>query len=343
MFSKSKFLAPFGPDTRFYRGNLHGHSTHSDGNYSPETVAQIYQNLGYDFTCLSDHLWSDPRFGAKTVLDASRLNTSRFITIPSAELHCLGKKYDNDGLWHVIANGLPLDFEVASHTETAAELVARAAAAGAYVTLAHPEWYSMTMDEAMGVSHAHGVEIYNHSCVLGSTRGGGFAIADYLLQEGKKLTLTATDDSHFQIEDGGGGWVMVAADTLSADAIVAALIAGQFYSSTGPDIHRVQFADGILQIACSPAHSITLVGAGHVAKFVTATKGNGTKGNGTKGGGEVGDKGAGANGSSESGGEALTRADFDMQGFASDWFRISIRDEAGRMAWSNPYWLADLV
>jgi len=305
------FLAPFQPRTRLYRGNLHGHSTASDGKLSPEQVVGFYKDNGYDFTCLSDHLWSDKRFAAARVTDGHALDTDEFITIPSAELHCFGKAYDNDGLWHIVANGLPLDFEMATETEGAPELIQRAKDAGAYVSLAHPEWYSMTMEEAAITSHAHAVEIYNHSCTTGSARGSGMAVADYLLQEGHQISFTATDDSHFERPDGAGGWVMVAAEDLTADAIVAALKAGHHYSSTGLDFHDIQFHDGILTLSCSPASSIMISGAGHTAQAIN--------------------------------GQDLTAAEFDVSNMSSEWFRITIRDDNGRMAWTNPYWFAELV
>ena len=66
----------------------------------------------------------------------------------------------------------------------------------------------MTTDEAMQVAAADAVEIYNHSCVVTSARGSGISIADYLLNEVN--SFTATDDSHFELPDWGGGWVMVA-------------------------------------------------------------------------------------------------------------------------------------
>ena len=123
-------LPPFAAQNRFYRGNLHGHSTHSDGCLSPQVVVDRYAGLGYDFTCLSDHLWINDAFAARTVYDASSLNSTDFITLPSAELHCFGKRFDQDGLWHIVANGLPVDFACPDDTETAPELIARARAAG---------------------------------------------------------------------------------------------------------------------------------------------------------------------------------------------------------------------
>jgi len=46
---------PFGRPGRFYRGNLHTHSTNSDGKHPPEEVCRMYKEAGYDFISLSEH------------------------------------------------------------------------------------------------------------------------------------------------------------------------------------------------------------------------------------------------------------------------------------------------
>ena len=304
-------LPPFDQAQQFFRGNLHGHSTHSDGVTSAAAVVEAYASLGYDFTCLSDHLWKKTWFSADTVLDTADLMRDDFITIPSAELHCLGKKYDQDGLWHIVANGLPLDFKPADDDETGPQLVQRAIDAGAYVTIAHPEWYSMTTDEAASIAHAHGVEVYNHSCAVSSNRGSGIAVADQLLNEGHRISFTATDDSHFQPRDHGGGWVMVAADDLTPDALVTALKQGRHYSSTGPVINYLAYEDGTLIVDCSAAEAIMVSAQGHLALNQT--------------------------------GPNLTYAEFDLSGLKTSYFRVTILDRAGGMAWSNPYFLDDLT
>ena len=84
---------------------------------------------------------------------------------------------------------MPLDFKCADEKETAPRLVQRAIEAGAFVTIAHPEWYSLTFDECLSLSHAHGIEIYNHSCHIEAQRGFGTAAADYLLQENKRISM----------------------------------------------------------------------------------------------------------------------------------------------------------
>ena len=300
-------LLPSKNTHQYFRGNLHGHSNHSDGALNPQEVVNKYKEIGYDFTCLSDHLWKGSKFAAETVLETKNLNQIDFITIPSAELHCLGKKYIRDGLWHIVANGLPLDFKCADEEETAPHLVQRAIEAGAFVTIAHPEWYTLTFDECLSVSHAHGVEIYNHSCHIEAQRGFGTATADYLLQENNKIFLTATDDSHFRMQDFGGGWVMVAADNLSEISILNALKNGQYYSTTGIEIFDFEMNNSKLNIQCSPSNQVCIVGQG--AKSMSQN------------------------------GKNITNAEFDLTDYPSEWFRVSIADDSGNFAWTNPVWL----
>ena len=45
----------FDPNKRFYKGNLHTHTTNSDGRRSPEDVLATYRAEGYDFIALTDH------------------------------------------------------------------------------------------------------------------------------------------------------------------------------------------------------------------------------------------------------------------------------------------------
>ena len=44
-----------GNGERWYKGNLHTHTTDSDGLKSPDDVKRLYKSLGYDFLALTDH------------------------------------------------------------------------------------------------------------------------------------------------------------------------------------------------------------------------------------------------------------------------------------------------
>ena len=46
---------PFDKPGTFWKGNLHTHSTNSDGTRTPEEICAIYREAGYDFLALTDH------------------------------------------------------------------------------------------------------------------------------------------------------------------------------------------------------------------------------------------------------------------------------------------------
>ena len=293
---------------QFWRGNLHTHSTNSDGVLAPEEVCRRYKAEGYDFIALTDHfigLYNYP------ISDTVPFRDESFTTILGAELH--SGAMENGELWHILAVGLPADF-APTHTphflpvpdqETGPEVAARARAAGAFVAIAHPEWSQMTTADARSIEAAHAVEIYNHGCATGCDRPHGFYTLDQLLSEGRQLTLCATDDAHFSEPDHFGGWVMVKAAENTPDALLDALKAGQFYSSTGPDFRGVEWTDTHVIVETSAVASVIVQGHGSAAVAVH--------------------------------GESLTRTKVPLERFhKSPWMRVSIIDRAGKRAWLNP-------
>lgn len=295
---------------RFYRGNLHTHSTRSDGVLDPAEVCRRYRDEGYDFMALTDHFIG---FYKYPMTDTRAFRAPGFTTIIGAELHT-GKQSNGD-LWHILAVGLPDDFAPpnAPHfspvegSESAAELALRARNAGAFVAIAHPQWSGLTLADARTVEAAHAVETYNHGCWAGCDRPDGFAINDLLLSEGRRLNLVATDDAHFSEPDHFGGWVMVKAEENDPDALVAALKAGLNYSTQGPEIRRIELTEKTVEVECSAAVSVIVQGHGQAARAVH--------------------------------GLSMTRASMPRDRFRkSPWLRVTIVDRAGKRAWSNPIW-----
>jgi hypothetical protein len=298
---------------RFWRGNLHTHSTRSDGVLSPEEVCRRYKAEGYDFMALTDHFVG--AFGYP-IVDTVPMRDAGFTTILGAELH--SGAMANGELWHILAVGLPADFAPSNSPsfvpvagqETGAEIAARAVAAGAFVAIAHPQWSGLTLADARTITAAHAVEIYNHGCAMGCDRPDGFAIADLLLTEGRKLTLIATDDAHFSEPDHFGGWVMVKAEANEPEALLSALKAGHFYSSQGPELRDVRIEGGKLIVECSAVSSIVALGWGTGAKAVH--------------------------------GHSMTRGEVSLDRLNnSPWVRAAVIDAAGKRAWSNPIWLGE--
>ena len=90
----------------FFKGNLHTHSTNSDGLLSPDLVCKKYKEKGYDFLCISDHfvgLYNYP------ITDTTNYRDSNFTTILGAEVH--SGSMQNGEIWHLLAVGLPKDFK----------------------------------------------------------------------------------------------------------------------------------------------------------------------------------------------------------------------------------------
>jgi predicted metal-dependent phosphoesterase TrpH len=306
-------LSAFTAPGRFWRGNLHTHSTRSDGVLSPEEVCRRYRAEGYDFLALTDHFVGAYAY---PIVDTVPFRTEGFTTILGAELH--SGAMANGELWHILAVGLPADFapsqspdfHVHPGQETGAEIAARAVAAGAFVAIAHPQWSGLTLADARGITAAHAVEVYNHGCAAGCDRPDGFGIADLLLSEGRRLTMIATDDAHFYEPDHFGGWVMVKAPENTPEALLKALKAGHFYSSQGPEIRGVHHLGDRIAVECSAAASVIVQGRGTGARAVH--------------------------------GPSMTRAEVPLGRMAgSDWLRVTVVDAAGRRAWSNPFWPGD--
>lgn len=307
MIRQSAFTAP----GRFWRGNLHTHSTRSDGVLSPEEVCRRYRAEGYDFMALTDHFVGAYGY---PIVDTVPFRTEGFTTLLGAELH--SGAMANGELWHILAVGLPADFAPSDSPdfqpkpgqETGPEIAARAVAAGAFVAVAHPQWSGLTLADARTIEAAHAVEIYNHGCAMGCDRPDGAAIADLLLTEGSRLTLIATDDAHFSEPDHFGGWTMVKAERNEPEALLDALKRGDFYSSQGPELRDVRIEGDKVVVECSAVVSVVALGHGTGAKAVH--------------------------------GHSLTRAEVPLARLNnSPWVRVSVIDAAGRRAWSNPIWL----
>ncbi|HEV2065530.1 MAG TPA: hypothetical protein VGR08_01755, partial [Thermomicrobiales bacterium] len=123
------------PPGRFFRGNIHSHSTRSDGLLSPPEVVRAYRQHGYDFLAITDHFIE--RYGFP-ITDTSPYRTPNFTTILAAEMHAPGLQ--NGIIWDLLGIGLPPDFAPGPKDEPAGALCRRAADAGAFVAIAHPAW-----------------------------------------------------------------------------------------------------------------------------------------------------------------------------------------------------------
>ena len=77
---------------KWFKGNLHTHTTVSDGSKSPDEVAAIYRAAGYDFLAFTDH-WHPSKPSMQDGL----------LLLPGCE-YDVGTSVV-DGLYHIISIG----------------------------------------------------------------------------------------------------------------------------------------------------------------------------------------------------------------------------------------------
>ncbi|MBN36544.1 MAG: phosphotransferase [Rhodospirillaceae bacterium] len=289
------------PDS-FFKGNMHTHSTNSDGSHAPEAVCAAYREQGYDFLVMTDHFMEMYGF---PVTDTRPYRTGDFTTIIGAELHAPETTVGE--IWHIKSIGLPFDFEPLRDGETGPEIAKRAHEAGAFIGIVHPSWYGLTHADARELPFAHAVEIYNHGSAIEVDRGHDWPFLDVLLNDGWKLSGYAVDDAHELTHDWLGGWVMVQAEENEPELLLESLKAGRYYSSMGPEIDDITIECGQIHVACSEVDLIAVQGRGSRSKHAM--------------------------------GDGMTSASLDLYPFEESWFRVTVIDSHGKRAWSNPYWL----
>jgi hypothetical protein len=293
------------------RGSLHCHSDRSDGACSPEAVLAAYRGAGYDFVAITDHL--EPEYGFR-VADTPSTVPDGLIAISAAELST-GEWSHRDTFW-VAAVGLPAGFEL----DAAARPIGRleeARAAGAWIVLLHPRlnhWDPAPRGARQPeVELVDAVEVYTHS--LAATwpdQAHGSAALDALLESGRRVGAVAADDAHFvHRKDRFGAWVMASAERPDEEGVMAALRDGRYFSTQGPRLDGLVLDGHRLDVRVRDVYAVCVTGAG--------------------------DRWRSAQQRFLAEGDAA--ADFDVGDFAGSYCRVTVVDEHGRRAWSNPLWV----
>jgi len=255
---------PARPPQRWFKGNLHTHTTRSDGDSPPEHVAGWYQAHEYDFLCLSDHdhltILEDPHGsgGSWPLLVRGQEVTSRSVNV------------------HVNGYGIGREVEALDGTDTLEVLredIRRIRAAGGLASVNHPNYkWALSERDLLQADGYTFMEVFNGHSGANNHGGGGRAgveaLWDRLLSSGKHVWGIAVDDAHhFQQEfsadraNPGRGWVQVRAATLSEQALLGAMEKGDFYSSSGVTLAEVRATPGevVLEIAPEPDGMYTTV------------------------------------------------------------------------------------
>jgi len=297
--------SPFSAPGHWYRGNLHGHTTESDGAFTPAEYAAFYQGRGYHFAAVTDH-WK--------VTDMSRFATADFAFVPGAELD----GHDPvSGMHHVLGLGIR-DVPARADAARLQRTVDAIRGLGGLAFVAHPYWSAQTARDLLTTDGYTGIEVWNATCAVRWGKGLASVQWDELLQAGRHVVALASDDAHHRVDQGddvGLGWVVVRCGALTATAILDALREGHFYASTGPEVldlqleYDAQAAAGsgpVARVRCSPCRAIHFICNGPLGRALHAAPG-----------------------------AMLTEATLRLHR-AATYLRVECVDAEGKTAWTNP-------
>jgi len=306
-----EFEVPEDLGDRWFKGNTHAHTTASDGDSSPEYVAQWYKDHGYDFLVLTDHnVFTDPAA-------LGHLVDSTFLLIPGEEVTTSFE----DASIHVNGLNIPGLIE-ARRAETLVATIQTNVDAIRDVEgvphINHPNFrWSFGVDELRQIERDKLLEIWNGHPTVHNEGGGGVPgleeIWDILLTEGKVLYGIAVDDAHhFQGEfaphrvNPGRGWVAVNARSLDALELMASLEAGRFYASTGVALLGIVITADRIEIHITDVGDFrfSTVFSGASGVILAETDGN--------------------------------PATFHLRGRDVGYIRAKVTDSGGRVAWTQP-------
>lgn len=322
-----KDYAPFSKPGKFYKGNLHCHSTVSDGNKTPMQLAKEYQRKGYSFIALSEH---------EKFTRNDDLCSADFITLPTIEWASDLVKFDHDRneLWlkthHIhgvfdfsnpdCSQNPLLDGEVLAQpnynemdgAQTAQEMKEYLKSRGTFCIYNHPTWSKTSFIDYGMLDGFFGMEIYNYSGDVDNCTGDATTQWDYLLDRGAKLFGVATDDNHnggTLPDDSYGGFICVKAAQLTREAIVTSILAGEFYSSSGVDIYDFEVKDNRVCVRCSGVVRINFISGPCICGGHTIW--------------------------SQDGRDTLMNAEYEIKP-TDKYIRVECVTSDGKKAWSNP-------
>lgn len=303
-----KMQVSFFPQTgRWFKGNLHSHTTRTDGMCPPDQQIRDYASHGYDFLAITDH----------NVIDSHRPSQEPPLCLVPGWERDIRHASDNTACIHLVgllstpAQETPVRevrrydcLEVPDQ-----QLIDEMRADGQFVILAHPRWSRMTPDDVLALTGFDAIEVFNTGCERLMHAGHAGLYWDLLLQSGRRVWGIACDDTHGKTRksDRFGGWVMVRTECCEPAQILAAMRKGTYYLSQGPQILDWGVRDGSLYFCCEPCREIHVTTYPRRGKSFYAEDG-----------------------------EALTEISFPLDG-SERYVRVECVDQAGRIAWTNPH------
>ena len=214
-------------------GQLHVHTTNSDGVYPPATVAQRMKDAGYDFWTITDHNLITPNPNVNDLIWLCNSYEDTRKTFHSNVFNA-DAVFNNNNINHLTDHFF--------HKENG------------LVMYDHPDWTKLYQSDNFIKNIAKGlsfVEVYNFP---GSTQTD--RAFDILLSNGHKVWATATDDYHNDSHL-KKGWVIAYSESRNPNDIMFALLTGCFVASSGFSIKSVELIGNTIKIGTGNSSAVT--------------------------------------------------------------------------------------
>ena len=228
-----------------YKINLHTHTTDSDGHKTPAEAAQIYKDNGYDAIAITDHwiVGEEREIEGLPIIAGCEYN---FGTDPAESY-----------VYHILSLFQEKNPGVRSF-DAPETCIKKIIEAGGIPVLAHPAWSLNDPAKAIELEGIEYTEIFNTVSGEGaSNRPYSGSFIDLAACRGKLYGLFASDDTHYYGADAAVASIMVKADSLRKEDLIKAIRSGDFYATTGPEVH-VEIKDGMINVECSPAVKVDI-------------------------------------------------------------------------------------
>lgn len=231
---------------KWFKGNLHMHTTASDGSLSPKEAAELYRENGYDFIARTDH-W---KVGPADEFDGILCLTGCEYNIGATP---------REGIYHIVGVGMTEDPQI-QRDYTGQQIVNGIHEKDGIAIIAHPAWSLNTPEQILAIHRDTPfdmTEIFNSTSDMPrNCRPYSGLITDMLASAGVFLPLGAADDSHLYADwDRCRSFIWVQAEECTREAILAAIRAGNYYASQGPKMD-VRLVDGKIVVDCDPVQAI---------------------------------------------------------------------------------------
>lgn len=334
------------PETgNFYKANLHCHTTCSDGTLTPEQVKDLYKRHGYSIVAYTDH---NVLVDHSDLADEDFLPLLSFETDVTEPEFCNPRKTchlcmislepkNKLILWH--RNGRYRHGRSSVTTEEmnallddstpdyirfyskagVNDMIKIAKENGYFVIYNHPYWSLERYPDFTAYKGMNAMEIINGSSIVAGYDDYNTQAYDDMLRTGHRISCIAADDNHNRHPEDSPrfdsfiGATVIKADKLEYRTVTEALRNGNFYATTGPEIHELYVEGDKLYVKCSDAVKIMMNTGIRAANAAYPTDGG-----------------------------FVNEAEFQIKP-GHGYVRITVKDARGECAYTNAYFVSDLL